>query len=127
MRDDRQAVRDDRQAVRDGQRRSEAEALGFLGSKDLETQFIQYNLRLQNMTNEEKLCSVQPMFNPNEDVSVDMLKNFEVNEVTQMKDYLKEKAERCEVFQIEPEIIIALDKEQNEMKINVILDKPEKS
>ncbi|KAK9089153.1 hypothetical protein Scep_028235 [Stephania cephalantha] len=33
MRDDRQAVRDDREAVRDGERRSEAEALGFVSNK----------------------------------------------------------------------------------------------
>ncbi|KAK9157581.1 hypothetical protein Scep_004155 [Stephania cephalantha] len=79
------------------------------GLKDLETQFIQYNVRLQNMTYEEELCSTQPIFNPDEYVSVDTLKNFEVNEVTQMEDYLRETAEGREVFQIEPEIVITLN------------------
>ncbi|KAK9148578.1 hypothetical protein Scep_007335 [Stephania cephalantha] len=96
------------------------------GLKDLETQFIQYNARLQNMIDEEELCSAQPIFHPDEDVSVDTLKIFAVNEVTQMDDYLRETAEGSEVFQIEPKIIIALDDEENDMKINVISDKPEK-
>ncbi|KAK9083302.1 hypothetical protein Scep_029773 [Stephania cephalantha] len=96
------------------------------GLNDLETQFIQYNATLQNMTDEEELCSTQPIFNAEEDVSVDTLKIFEVNEVTQMEDYLRETAEGREVFQIEPEIVIALDEGENEMKIDVISDKPEK-
>ncbi|KAK9119185.1 hypothetical protein Scep_017278 [Stephania cephalantha] len=79
------------------------------------------------MTDEEKLCSTQPIFNPEENVSVDTLKNLEVNKVTQMEDYLRETSEECEVFQIEPEIVIALNEGENEMKIDVILDKPEKS
>ncbi|KAK9140427.1 hypothetical protein Scep_010108 [Stephania cephalantha] len=96
------------------------------GLKDLETQFIQYNVRHQNMIDEEELCSTQPIFNPEEDVRVDTLKNFEVNEVTQMEDYLRETLEESEVFQIEPEIFIALNEGENEMKIDVISDKPEK-
>ncbi|KAK9148215.1 hypothetical protein Scep_006972 [Stephania cephalantha] len=63
------------------------------GLKDLETQFIQYNVRIQNMTDEEEFCSTQPIFNLEEDVSVDTLKSFEVNEATQMEDYLRETAE----------------------------------
>ncbi|KAK9111797.1 hypothetical protein Scep_019316 [Stephania cephalantha] len=98
----------------------------ILGLKDLETQLIQYNVRLQNMTNEEELCSTQPIFNPEEDVSVDTLKDFEVNEVTQVEDYWRETSEECEVFQIEPEIVIVLNEGENEMKIDVISDKPEK-
>ncbi|KAK9140028.1 hypothetical protein Scep_009709 [Stephania cephalantha] len=66
------------------------------GLKDLETQFIQYNVRLQNMTDKEELCSTQPIFNSDEDVGVDTLKIFKVNEG------------------------------ENEMKIDVISDKPEK-
>ncbi|KAK9105180.1 hypothetical protein Scep_022024 [Stephania cephalantha] len=97
------------------------------GLKDLETQFIHYNVRRQNMTYEEELCSTQPIFNLEEDVSVDTLRNFEVNEVTQMEDYLRETSEEREVFQIEPEIVIALNEGENEMKIDVISDKPEKS
>ncbi|KAK9089130.1 hypothetical protein Scep_028212 [Stephania cephalantha] len=96
------------------------------GLKDLETQFIQYNVRLQNMTYEEELCSAQPIFNPDEDVSVDTLKNFEVNEVTKVEDYWRETAEGREVFQIEPEIVIALNEGENEMKIDIISDKLEK-
>ncbi|KAK9163041.1 hypothetical protein Syun_003943 [Stephania yunnanensis] len=94
--------------------------------KDLDTQFIQYNVRLQNMTFEEELYSTQPIFNPEEDVSVDTLKYFEVNEVTQVEDYWRETSEECEVFQIEPEIVIALNKGENEMKIDVISNKPKK-
>ncbi|KAK9100528.1 hypothetical protein Scep_023958 [Stephania cephalantha] len=60
--------------------------------KDLETKLDQYNARLQDMTDEEELCSTQPIFNPEED----------------------------------PEIIIALNEGENEMKIDVISDKPEK-
>ncbi|KAK9118246.1 hypothetical protein Scep_016339 [Stephania cephalantha] len=96
------------------------------GLKDLETKLTQYNARLQNMTDEEELCSTQPIFNPDEDVSVDTLKNFEVNEVTKMEDYLREPLEEREVFQIEPEIVITLNEGENEMKIDVISDKPEK-
>ncbi|KAK9140316.1 hypothetical protein Scep_009997 [Stephania cephalantha] len=96
------------------------------GLKDLETKLDQYNARLQSMTDEEELCSTQPIFNPKEDVSVDTLKIFEVNEVTHMDDYLRETSKECEVFQIEPEIVIALNDGENEMKIDVILDKPEK-
>ncbi|KAK9157939.1 hypothetical protein Scep_004513 [Stephania cephalantha] len=61
-----------------------------------------------------------------EEASVDTLKNFEANEVTQMKDYLSEIGERREVFQIEPEIVIAVDEEENDMKIDVISDRQEK-
>ncbi|KAK9083221.1 hypothetical protein Scep_029692 [Stephania cephalantha] len=42
-----------------------------------------------------------------------------------MEDYLRETTEGREVFQIEPEIVIALDEGGNEMKIDVISDKPE--
>ncbi|KAK9088957.1 hypothetical protein Scep_028039 [Stephania cephalantha] len=78
------------------------------------------------MIDEEELCSTQPIFNPKEDESVDTLKNFEVNEVTQVEHYWRETSEECEVFQIEPGIVIALNDGENEMKIDVILDKPEK-
>ncbi|KAK9089057.1 hypothetical protein Scep_028139 [Stephania cephalantha] len=96
-----------------------------VGLKDLETQFIQYNVRLQNTYDEEELGSSQPIFNHEEDVSVDTLKNFKVNEVTQMEENLRETSEECEVFQIEPEIVIALNEGQNEMRIDVISDKPD--
>ncbi|KAK9158582.1 hypothetical protein Scep_005156 [Stephania cephalantha] len=84
------------------------------------------DLWLHNMTDEEELCSTQPIFNPEEDVSVNTLKNFEVNEVTQVEDYWRETSEECEVFEIELEIVIALNEGENEMKIDVISDKPEK-
>ncbi|KAK9098517.1 hypothetical protein Syun_025562 [Stephania yunnanensis] len=79
------------------------------------------------MTDEEELCSTQPIFNPEEDVSVDTLKNFEVNVVTQVEDYCRETSEECKVFEIEPEIVNALNKGENEMKIDVILNKLEKT
>ncbi|KAK9162738.1 hypothetical protein Syun_003640 [Stephania yunnanensis] len=56
----------------------------------------------------------------------ELLKNFEVNEVTQVEDYWRETSEECEVFQIEPEIVISLNEKENEMKIEVISDKPKK-
>ncbi|KAK9104872.1 hypothetical protein Scep_021716 [Stephania cephalantha] len=94
------------------------------GLKDLETQFLQLNAWLQNMIDEEELCSTQPIFQAEEYVSVDTLKNFEVNEVTQVVDYW---SKTVEGLQIEPEIFIALDEEENKMKTDVISDRPEKS
>ncbi|KAK9162812.1 hypothetical protein Syun_003714 [Stephania yunnanensis] len=79
--------------------------------------------QLQNMIDEEELCSTQPIFYLKEDVSVDTLKIFEANVVTQIE---VEIAEGREIFQIEPKIVIALDEEENDMKIDVILDRPEK-
>ncbi|KAK9125543.1 hypothetical protein Scep_014389 [Stephania cephalantha] len=67
-----------------------------------------------------------PACKQEEDVSVDTLKIFKVNEVTQIEDYLRETSVECEVFQIEPETVIALNEGENEMKIYVISDKPEK-
>ncbi|KAK9118608.1 hypothetical protein Scep_016701 [Stephania cephalantha] len=98
-----------------------------VGLKDLKTQFIQYNARLKDMTGEEELFNTQPIFNPEEDVSVDTLKNFKMSEVTQMEYYLRETSEECEVFQIEPKIVIALNEGENEMEIDVTSDKLEKS
>ncbi|KAK9148296.1 hypothetical protein Scep_007053 [Stephania cephalantha] len=99
----------------------------ILGLQNLETQLIQSNVRLQNMIDEEELCSTQPIFHPDEDVSVDTLRNFEVNEVTQVEDYWSKTAEGREVFHIEPEIVIAPNEdEDNEIKIDVISDRPEK-
>ncbi|KAK9135567.1 hypothetical protein Syun_014897 [Stephania yunnanensis] len=43
-----------------------------------------------------------------------------------MEDYLIETSEECEVFQIELEIVIALNEGEDEMKIDVNSDKPEK-
>ncbi|KAK9139902.1 hypothetical protein Scep_009583 [Stephania cephalantha] len=60
-------------------------------------------------------------------VSVDALKSVEVSEDTHVEDYWSETTEELEVFQIEPEIIITQDDgEENEMKIEVILERPEK-
>ncbi|KAK9088753.1 hypothetical protein Scep_027835 [Stephania cephalantha] len=79
-----------------------------------------------NMLNEKGLCSLQPISYPEENVSVNTLKNVEVNEVTQVEDYWSDTVEGFEVFQIEPEIIIALDEEkENEMKIEVISERLE--
>ncbi|KAK9160373.1 hypothetical protein Syun_006714 [Stephania yunnanensis] len=96
------------------------------GLKELDTKLMQYNARFQSMNDEEALGSTQPIFNPKEDVSVDTLTNFEVNDVTQVEDYLRETSEEHELFQIEPEIVIALNEGENEMKIYVNSDKPEK-
>ncbi|KAK9099055.1 hypothetical protein Syun_026100 [Stephania yunnanensis] len=73
--------------------------------KELDTKLMQYNVRFQSMADEEELCSTQPIFNPEEDVSVDTLTNFEVNEVTQVEDYLRETSEehKLEKPQIESE------------------------
>ncbi|KAK9127818.1 hypothetical protein Syun_016615 [Stephania yunnanensis] len=76
--------------------------------------------------NEVELCSTQPTFNSKEDVSVDTLTNLEVKDDTQMKDYLIETSEECEVFQIELEIVIALNEGEDGMNIDVNSDKPEK-
>ncbi|KAK9166789.1 hypothetical protein Scep_001980 [Stephania cephalantha] len=43
-----------------------------------------------------------------------------------MEDSLRETSEERKVFQIKPEIVIALNEGENEMKIDVISDKPEK-
>ncbi|KAK9160496.1 hypothetical protein Syun_006837 [Stephania yunnanensis] len=42
-----------------------------------------------------------------------------------VEDYLIDTSEECEVFQIEPEIVVALNEGEDEMKINVNSDKPE--
>ncbi|KAK9162910.1 hypothetical protein Syun_003812 [Stephania yunnanensis] len=39
---------------------------------------MQHNARFQSMADEEELCSTELMFNPDEDVSVDTLKDFEI-------------------------------------------------
>ncbi|KAK9148300.1 hypothetical protein Scep_007057 [Stephania cephalantha] len=84
-------------------------------------------VKFQNMIDEEELCSTQPIFHPEEDVSVDTLKIFEVNEVTQVEDYWSETSEGREVFHIKPKIVIAPNEdEDNEIKIDVISDRPEK-
>ncbi|KAK9128333.1 hypothetical protein Syun_017130 [Stephania yunnanensis] len=66
------------------------------GLKDLKTQFIQYNVKLQNMTYEEELCSTQSIFNLEEDMSVDTLKNFEGE--NEMKiDVISDKSEKLQI------------------------------
>ncbi|KAK9162729.1 hypothetical protein Syun_003631 [Stephania yunnanensis] len=64
-------------------------------------------------------------FTLEEDVSDDTLTNLEVREDIQPEDYVMEISKECEVFQIEPEIVIALNEGENEMKIYVDSDKPE--
>ncbi|KAK9128443.1 hypothetical protein Syun_017240 [Stephania yunnanensis] len=53
-------------------------------------------VEFQSMAKEEELCSTQPIFNPEEDVSVDMLRKFKVNEVTRVEDYSRETLEEHE-------------------------------
>ncbi|KAK9150940.1 hypothetical protein Syun_009249 [Stephania yunnanensis] len=50
---------------------------------------------------------------------------YNVNGV-EVEDYLIDTSEECEVFRIEPEIVIALNEGEDEMKIDVNSDKPEK-
>ncbi|KAK9143377.1 hypothetical protein Syun_012777 [Stephania yunnanensis] len=54
-----------------------------------------------------------------------VMSNQMVHDVTQVEDYLIDTSEECEVIQIEPEIVIALNEGENEMNINVNSDKPE--
>ncbi|KAK9107220.1 hypothetical protein Syun_023231 [Stephania yunnanensis] len=83
-----------------------------------------YNVNgLSKKIDEAESCSTQPTFNPEEDVSDDTLTNLEVH--TQVEEYLIETSEECEVFQIEPEIVIALNEGEDEMEIDVNSDKPE--
>ncbi|KAK9121279.1 hypothetical protein Syun_018896 [Stephania yunnanensis] len=96
------------------------------GSKDLVTDLDQYIASHQRKIDEAELCSTQPTFNSEEDVRVDTLTNFEVHDVTQMEDYLIETSKECDVFQIEPEIVIALNEGEDEMEIDVNSDMSEK-
>ncbi|KAK9107778.1 hypothetical protein Syun_023789 [Stephania yunnanensis] len=96
------------------------------GSKDLVTDLDQYSATLHRTIDEAELCSTQPTFNPDENVSVHTLTNLEVHEDIQMEDYLIETSDECKVFQIEPEIVIALNEGDDEMNIDVNSDKPEK-
>ncbi|KAK9160996.1 hypothetical protein Syun_007337 [Stephania yunnanensis] len=79
----------------------------------------------QRKIDEEELCSTQPTYNPEEDVSVHTLTNLKVQDVTKVEDYLIETSEECKVFQIVSEIVIALNEGEDEMNIDVNSDKPE--
>ncbi|KAK9128647.1 hypothetical protein Syun_017444 [Stephania yunnanensis] len=95
------------------------------GSKDLVTDLDQYIASRQRKIDEAELCSTQPTFNQVEDASDDTLTTLEVKEDTLMEYYLIDTSEECEVFQIEPEIFIALNEGEDEMKIDINSDKPE--
>ncbi|KAK9081722.1 hypothetical protein Syun_030768 [Stephania yunnanensis] len=97
-----------------------------VGSKDLVTDLDRYSATLHRTIDEAELCSTQPTFNPDEDVSVHTLTNLEVHEDIHMEDYLIETSDEYEVFQIELEIVIALNEGEDEMSIDVHSDKPEK-
>ncbi|KAK9098829.1 hypothetical protein Syun_025874 [Stephania yunnanensis] len=96
------------------------------GSKDLIADLDQNSATLHRTSDEAELCSTQPTFSPVMDVSDDTLTNLEVNDVTQGGDYLIETSEECDVFQIEPEIVIALNEGEDEMEIDVNSDMSEK-
>ncbi|KAK9093114.1 hypothetical protein Syun_028025 [Stephania yunnanensis] len=98
----------------------------FPALKDLQTSFDRYSASLQRKIDEAVFCSTQPTFNREEDASDDTLTNLEVNDVTQVEDYLIDTSEECEVFQMENEIGIALNEGEDEMKIDVNSDKAEK-
>ncbi|KAK9121848.1 hypothetical protein Syun_019465 [Stephania yunnanensis] len=97
-------------------------------SKDLVADLNQHIASRQRKIDEVELCSTQPTFNQEEDVGDDTLTNLEVHDVAQMEDYLIDASEECEVFQIEPEIVIALHEGEYEMNIDVnsdMLEKPQ--
>ncbi|KAK9169538.1 hypothetical protein Syun_001678 [Stephania yunnanensis] len=56
-------------------------------------------------------------FTPEEDVRDDTSTNLEVHEDTEPEEYLIETSEECDVFQIEPEIVITLNEGDDDMEI----------
>ncbi|KAK9150993.1 hypothetical protein Syun_009302 [Stephania yunnanensis] len=56
-------------------------------------------------------------FTPEEDMSDDTLTNLEVHEDSEPEEYLIETSEECDVFQIEPEIVITLNEGDDDMEI----------
>ncbi|KAK9107336.1 hypothetical protein Syun_023347 [Stephania yunnanensis] len=97
-----------------------------LDSKDLVVDLDQNSATLHRTIDEAELCSTQPTFSPEVDVSDDTLTNLEVNDVTQGGDYLIETSEECGVFQIELEIVLASNEGEDEMEIDVNSDMSEK-
>ncbi|KAK9094960.1 hypothetical protein Scep_026429 [Stephania cephalantha] len=87
--------------------------------KDVQTSFDRNSVSLQRKIDQAELGSTQPTFHPEEDMRDDTLTNLEVREDTEPEDYVIEISEECEVFQIEPEIVIALNEGEDEMKIDV--------
>ncbi|KAK9168695.1 hypothetical protein Syun_000835 [Stephania yunnanensis] len=87
--------------------------------KDVQTSFDRNSVGLQRKIDQAELCSTQPTFHPEEDVRDDTLTNLEVREDTKSEESVIETSEECEVFQIEPEIAITLNKGEDEMKIDV--------
>ncbi|KAK9143760.1 hypothetical protein Syun_013160 [Stephania yunnanensis] len=117
-----------RESAQDLRRASHIRQLDFScpGSKDLVADLDQNSATLHRTIDEAELCSTQPTFSPEVDVSDNTLTNLEVNDVTQGGDYLIETSEECDVFQIEPEIVIALNEGEDEMEIDVNSDMSEK-
>ncbi|KAK9098491.1 hypothetical protein Syun_025536 [Stephania yunnanensis] len=95
--------------------------------KDVQTSFDRNSVSLQRKIDQAELRGTQPTFHPDEDVRDDTLRNLEVREDTESEDYVIEISEECEVFQIEPEIVIALNEGEDEMKIDVDSDMSEMS
>ncbi|KAK9128337.1 hypothetical protein Syun_017134 [Stephania yunnanensis] len=69
---------------------------------------------------EHLLSSGEVQVNPAMDVSYPII-------MVEVENHLIETSEECEVFQIEPEIVIALIEGEDEMNIDVNSDKPEMS
>ncbi|KAK9167149.1 hypothetical protein Scep_002340 [Stephania cephalantha] len=89
----------------------------FPSLQNLETQFIQVNVTLQNMLDEKELCNTQPISYSEENVNVDTLRNVEVNVDTSVENYW------C---QIESDISIAQnDDDEAAIEIGVISERPE--
>ncbi|KAK9125766.1 hypothetical protein Scep_014612 [Stephania cephalantha] len=79
------------------------------------------NTTLENLIDEKELCSTQPVFYLEENLSVITLKSVEVNEATQVAGYWSETTDECKASPTEPNIIIAqYEEEENDMKIEVV-------
>ncbi|KAK9088615.1 hypothetical protein Scep_027697 [Stephania cephalantha] len=99
--------------------------VSFQACKTLETQFIQVNATLQNMLDEKELCNIQPISYSEENVNVDILRNFEVNVDTPVENYWCETTQGREVLQIESDISIAQnDDDEAAIEIGVISKRP---
>ncbi|KAK9162564.1 hypothetical protein Syun_003466 [Stephania yunnanensis] len=71
------------------------------------------------LSQRDTVAQKQPTFHLDEDARDDTLTNLEVREDTKSGDYTIEISEEYEDFQIEPNIVIALNEGEDEMKIHV--------
>ncbi|KAK9088356.1 hypothetical protein Scep_027438 [Stephania cephalantha] len=98
----------------------------FPSLQNLETQFIQLNVTLQNMHDEKELCNTQPTSYSEVNVDVDTLSNVEENVDTPVENYWCETTQGLEVLQIELDMPIAPnDDDDVALEIGVISERPE--